>query len=215
MKVLVLIENSRATIAELRSLHKMKDVEVHLAANTKVFTDQIRYSKYINKDNFHIYGNHSSLLDFLQFLADKIGPYTILPNGESVLRIIAESKNILTEKGVSISLPGAKTYKLFSDKLSFTELCNKHRIQTPINTNINHQKFVIKPKSLIEKTGVLQIPMLVENEESFQKFKSLELDLDSHFIQKLIVGPSYYYCASYQMGKKKALFIQKNLHQQC
>lgn len=217
-KVLVLIENSRATIAELRSLKKINDIEIHLAANKKVFSDKIRYRKYIKPDNYYTYNNIENIEVFLLNLTKKIGPFTLMPNGESVLRNIVKSKEQLIENGIKISLPNTETYQLFSDKYTFAQICNKFEIKTPTETNIDliqfKQKFVIKPKFLSNDPGVLDIPLLIENEESFLKLKNLEIDLNKHFIQKLIEGPSYYYCAAYFQGKKKAWFVQKNLHQQ-
>jgi len=218
MKVLVLIENSRATIAELRSLHKIEGVEILIAAKKKVFTDKIRYHKYIKPNNFHSYNDTNQIVPFLIKLVSKTGPFTLIPNGEAVLRIILNSKGKLTKQGIKIPLPSAKNYQLISDKYSFSQVCKKFEIKTPneidINQDLFKQSFVIKPKYLSEDPHFLDAPLMIENEKSFRKLQNLNIDYNKHFIQRLIVGPSYYYCASYSQGKKKAWFVQKNLHQQ-
>ncbi len=217
-KVLVLIENSRAAIAELRSLKKMEDMEVHLAVSRKVFTDKIRYHKYIDSANYYSYGDIKNIIVFLEKLVEKIGSFMVLPNGEDVLREIVKSKRQLKELQIGISIPDENTYRLFSDKLTFAKVCNEFGIRTPHEEEVGSkhfdQKFVIKPKQLSNEPYVLATPLLIENEKSFKKFKSLRLDLSKHFVQGLIEGPSYYYCAAYEHGKKRAFFIQKNLHQQ-
>lgn len=218
LKVLVLIENSRAAIAELRSLFQMENLEIHIAVNNKVFTDKIRYSKYIKQNKYYSYGDAVNIIYFLKKLVNNIGPFILLPNGETVLRSIVKSKAELIKYGIKISLPHEDTYLLFSDKYTFANTCHNFGINTPRKIDINlkqfNQKFVVKPKFLSEEANILNIPLLIENEESFRKFKNLGIDLNQHFIQKLIEGPSYYYCAVYELGNKKAWFVQKNLHQQ-
>lgn len=217
-KVLILIENARAVIAELRSLSKMEDLEIHIAVNKKVFSNKIRFLSYIQSDKYYEYGDIKNSISFLNEIVKRIGPFILLPNGEEVLREIVKHKYSLIASGIKLSLPDESTYKLLSDKFTFAETCVKfgipvpETIENPTGKYIN--QIVVKPKVLEDSLRVLKVPLLIENENSFQNFINLKLDLDKHFIQKLIIGPSYYYCASYEKGKKKAWFAQKNLHQQ-
>jgi predicted ATP-grasp superfamily ATP-dependent carboligase len=213
-KVLIFADtNARATISEIRSLTNLKEFETHIAINKNNLRNWILYRNL----TIHYYKKNQNIVDFLLNIKNKIGNYTLLPNGESILRKALEQKSFLHKKGVILPIPSLKEYLRLSDKQSFVNLCKQYGIETPETKIIDHivftEKLVIKPVHA-NSSEVLRTPLLIENAESYSKFHKLGLKDGTYFVQKYIYGPGYYYCAHYNAGIKSTSFIQKNLHQQ-
>lgn len=217
-RVLIISANTRAAITELRSLVKIKDIEIHIAVKENKLSEKLRYGTYITPANYHTYKSIDNIINFLKELSGKAGPFILFPNGEEILRKIISSKELLNTLGITLPMPDKKTYELFSDKFSFSEICNRFGLDTPHKIDVDlskfKEKFVIKSKQLSDESNVLPFPMLIENQKAFKKLKKMSIDLSKHFSQRYIEGQSYYYCASYLKGNKRACFIQENLHQQ-
>lgn len=222
MKNILLIGdvNVRATIATLRALND-KNLKIYLCFKNRKFINYLIYRSYFQ--NTPLYYNSNSEEEFVCSLINikkQVGNFTLLPYGESLLRWALKHKDILLSNGILIPTVDINRYKLISNKKSFVDLCNKFEIKTPPENNTLDfnsgylERFVIKPKSQILSKRVLKYPMLIENEQSFQKLKNLDLDLSQHFIQKYVYGPSFYYCTYYDNGIKKISFVQKNILQQ-
>jgi len=217
IKVLIFLANTRAAIAEIRSLIGYKQVEIHIADEKKKFSNYLKFRKYFSKNNYHTYKNKDKLIGFLLNLRTKIGNYEILQNGEPILRFLLDYKELLKKNGITIHLPTTNIYNKFSDKLSFILECQQFKILVPEEIVFPSKflnPFVIKPKTLKNESDVLDAPMLIENIESYNKLVVLNINIEKHIVQEFISGISYYYCGAYKSGEKIINFTQKNLHQQ-
>lgn len=218
-KVLILANaNPRAAIATLRALRN-RDVSIHICFNKRSIINNILYYNY-HKNRFLYYNDSSeeSFITSLISIRDHIGCYTLLPYGEVLLRWAVKRKNELRKEGITVPMVDFEKYILVSDKESFANLCTDSGIDVPQEVNIDwstfKQKFVIKPKKLVNEQRCLKYPVLVENSDSFQKLKEKNIDMKKHLLQDYIDGPSIYYCAYWEKGVSKLRFIQKNIAQQ-
>ena len=151
-RVLIISANTRAAITELRSLVKIKDTEIHIAVKENKLSEKLRYGTYITPANYHTYKSIDNIINFLKELSGKAGPFILFPNGEEILRKIISSKELLNTLGITLPMPDKKTYELFSDKFSFSEICNRFGLDTPPKIDVDlskfKEKFVIKSKQL-------------------------------------------------------------------
>ncbi len=216
--VLIFVTNWRAVVTQLRVLSNISNITIHIAFEKITLSHRIRFKKYIKKKFVYEYESLDKIIPFINNLHKKIGSFIIIPNGEELLREIGKNKDLFLKKNIELPMPNIDVYKNISNKKSFVEICIKYNIPVPQNIEvadkIYKQKFVVKPKCLSSEKNVLKIPLLIENQKSFEKFKKLNLDLTKHFIQNYVYGQSYYYCAHYRAGEKKTFFVQKNLIQQ-
>lgn len=210
--------NPRAAIATLRAL-KGSDVSIHLCFNKRsIINDTIYHKYYKSEPLYYDKTSEKTFIDSLLSIKDIIGEYVFLPYGESLLRWVVRQKDELWEDGITVPTVDFETYVLLSDKESFANLCGDFDIDVPEEINIDwstfKQKFVIKPKKLVNDERCLKYPVLVENNTSFQKLKETNIDIEKHLVQRYIDGPSIYYCAYWEKGNCKLRFIQKNTVQQ-
>ena len=217
--ILILADvNVRAAIATLRALNN-KDLSVHLCFNARARTNRALYRRYTT--NIPFYYDKTSEKAFINSLISiktAIGEYILLPYGEELLRWAIKRKDDLKREGVSLPTVDFEKYILVSNKESFIDLCKNSGI------NVRHEideewsrfkeKFVVKPKKLIINERCLKYPVLVENRDSFQNLKVMDIDMTKHLTQEYIDGPSIYYCAYCEKGAVKLSFVQKNIVQQ-
>jgi predicted ATP-grasp superfamily ATP-dependent carboligase len=217
--ILILADaNPRAAIATLRAL-KNSDISIHLCFNKRSIINNIIYRRYYrNAPLYYDQTSEETFINSLISIKDAIGNYILLPYGEALLRWAIRRKDELKKAGVTLPTVDFEKYILLSDKESFANLCSDSDIDVPQKINIDwstfKQKFVIKPKKLVNDQRCLKYPVLVENSNSFQKLKETNIDMTKHLLQEYIDGPSIYYCAYWEEGVCKLRFVQKNIVQQ-
>jgi predicted ATP-grasp superfamily ATP-dependent carboligase len=210
--------NSRAAIATIRALDGY-DLNLFISFNSISISNKIVFHRYLKHPPLnHCNKTKDDFISSLISIREKIGDYILLPYGEKLLRWAISEKDFLSLNGVIIPTVNLEKYELISDKESFANLCRKYSIDVPVNKKYDKtkfkNKFVIKPKKLLNDSHVLQNPILIENEKSFNNLNKMDLDLDMHFVQEYIDGPSIYYCAYYKCGKNELYFTQINYRQQ-
>ncbi|MBT8507873.1 hypothetical protein AZH53_05530 [Methanomicrobiaceae archaeon CYW5] len=210
--------NIRAAIATIRALDGY-DLNLFISFSSNSLLNKIAFWSYIHHTPlYYDKTSKDAFISSLISMKNELGDYTLLPYGEQQLRWAIAEKDHLTKCGITVPTVDVNTYELISDKESFVNLCRKFSIDVPKNGLYDKtkflQKFVIKPKKLISSSSVLQSPKLIENEKSLSDLNRMDLDLDLHFTQEYISGPSIYYCTCYKEGHNQLSFTQINLHQQ-
>lgn len=227
MKKIVIFanENERAAVSCLRTLSNY-NLDIYIAFSDKSIKNLIIFGKYTNKQKSFYYSKDSKE-DFIKSLLSiqsEIGDYFVFNFGDKITRWLIEGKIELEENGIQMRSPNLYSYDSMLNKHSFIKCCVKYNLDIPqeisaevyIKNNLFKEKFVIKAKNSSEgkDNKVLEVPMLIENKKALMKFNKKDIDLEKHFVQQYIDGPSIYYCALYEAGKKKTHFSQKNIVQQ-
>lgn len=222
LKVLVFADaNTRASIAIIRSLSR-SEIPFCVALN---FGTKFNFLKLlsITPDNTYVFfyrsDTNNSFIDSLIDIRKKAGPLVIFPTGEKYLRWILEGRRQLEDNEILIPCVGLKTYEDFSNKDSFLRLVKNIELDIPkeyLEIPARYEKhFVVKPKKACwGKQDVLEIPWLVDSERSYNHLLAKNINIKEHLIQEYINGASFYYCALYQSGIKKAFFIQQTIAQE-
>ncbi|OQY16914.1 MAG: hypothetical protein B6I36_09655 [Desulfobacteraceae bacterium 4572_35.1] len=216
-------QNPRASIAALRSLcyHKI-GVYVAIKSNSKLRFSFLNYTNFIdiNKRLLRYEEcDEKSLVNTLYTFREQIGQYILFPSGEKILRWVIAHKNELAQAGIILPTVNLESYEIISNKQSFINISQAHGLDVPsefteLPTTFK-EKFVIKAKTGIWDTeSVLTRPVLVQTPKALNKLREKNLNLDAHFIQEYINGPSFYYCALYDRGEKKISFTQQTIVQQ-
>ncbi|MHA6261268.1 hypothetical protein ACXYMX_15490 [Sporosarcina sp. CAU 1771] len=223
-KILILAnENERAAVSCLRSLEHA-DVDIYIAFSERRIKNYITFKSYISKDIYY-YSNKSKdqFINSLLNIQKRIGDFFLFNFGDSITRWSIEERKKLALNGVDIKSPNLSSFDLMLNKHSFIECCLKYQLDVPLEIaaeiylkNNFKDKFVIKAK-LNEETyddSILKSPLLIENKKSWIRLKNKKINIEKHFVQEYIEGPSIYYCALYSSGYKVTHFVQKNVVQQ-
>lgn len=211
--------NQRAVIAFLRSLHhncinnyviiasSEDDTIQYTTYSSKVFW--IRKCKELNKDEII-----QIILNIKKaFLVNEL---LIVPSTESLNRFILKNREELESFGCIIPLVNEELYETISDKHSFWELCSYRRLQVPeIVTDFRNLSlpFVAKPKKYYSNIGNVYSPIIVNNEQQYQRFID-KYSIDDFDIQEYVSGESYYLLYYFSKNGNITKYSQKNLAQQ-
>lgn len=139
----------------------------------------------------------------------------ILPSTEYLNRILLSNKSELNSKNVFFGLTDNNTYNCISDKLSFSNICNIHGIQAPIEYDFNSKKipYVIKPKKYFNEDMTIDSPILVFNESISNNF-FYNKNYNDFYIQEFVEGESIYFLFYFSKNGDVDVFSQKNYIQQ-
>ena len=212
--------NTRASVACLRSLtRKAVPVWCVTSGRSDGFVRFTRYRSRSALDARYRSSDAQAFRESLLSIAARIGEYVLYPTGERVLRWAVACRDALAASGILLPAVDLATYECVSDKQSFVALAGRHGLAVPKeHTEIPTRfarRFVVKPaKGVFDRADVLTSPCLIESEASLDLLRRRGLDPRAHFIQEYIEGPSYYYCALYDRGRRRLHFTQKTLTQQ-
>lgn len=223
MHVLVFVEaNQRASISILRSL-RGTDVKILLAISSTNVSYRLFLKYYFKFEQTKIVSisieskeKFISSLIKLRSLSDEI---LIFPTSEKLTRWSLEEKTYLNDNDILLPINDINKYVQLSDKKSFLNLVSKYKIDIPPALKLPQSDFtvpfVVKP-SFLDSTNfrMLKNPLLIENSVHFFDFQKLEIDIDLHFAQSYIEGPSFYYCGLYDKGIMKFDFAQQTVLQE-
>lgn len=137
----------------------------------------------------------------------------VLPSTEYLNRFLLDHRNSIEEKNCIIPLVDQKIYRMISDKLSFTALCQSYGLDIPTQFAHLPEKFpfVAKPRSYFSAQRKQLVPHIINNQYDLEIF-SKEEEKD-YFFQQFVHGRSLYLLA-YIGQKENILFSQENLMQQ-
>jgi len=210
--------NPRATIACLRSLSR-HGVPVHCATSRP--GSFVRYTRYRDSAPgvFYRTTDQATFCNSLIEIAETIGECILFPAGERILRWAVANKEMLAARGMRLPTVGIDVYERVSDKKSFVSLAATFGLCAPAEREGIPKSFdgkvVVKPRRGVwDRPDVLTNPVLVESAQALHALSQRNLDPISHFVQEYIEGPSYYYCALYDRGRKLLDFVQRTLVQQ-
>jgi len=219
VNVLILGEASRrVVIGALRLYRQRTDIQLYFGRQSNTLSLRLFLKPFTNvKVVDLIRAVDERFIENLKQLSAQLGGFTILPTDEVYLRLILQNRADLQAHGVSIKCPDLDTYLLLSEKESFVKLCHRYHIETPPSVAFPvafEHPFVVKPQKQLFRKDVLPYPYLVENQKAFNQLQKKAIDPSLHFCQYYIIGPSIYYSAIYNKGKKVVHFTQINTHQQ-
>lgn len=219
VNVLILGEASRrVVIGALRLYRQRTDIQIYFGRQSDTLSLRLFLRPFPNvKVVDLIRAADERFIDNLKQLSSQIGGFIILPTDEVYLRLILQNRVDLQAHGITIKCPDLDTYLLLSEKESFVNLCHQYQIETPPSVDFPQtfeHPFVVKPQKQLFQKDVLPYPYLVENQKAFRQLQKKVIDPTLHFCQYYIVGPSIYYSAIYDKGKKVVQFTQINTHQQ-
>ena len=219
--VLILVANRRSAIACARSLSR-DGIDFYLAFEVERKDRGIAFRKYEKNVTFqYSVQNAKAFLNSLLAISERLGNYRLILCSNATAKFASKFQETLKQNGITVDVGKHDAYRLLSNKYEFLDYSEKFGLPIPKRLDYNDVikdsflfKFVVKPKEdgLSPMEG-LQTPFLVETDRAFEKLKSLNLNPIYHFVEKYISGPSYYYCAYYCSGLRKACFTQKTLAQ--
>ena len=213
--------NPRALISFLRFLDQ-KGLKYHIIANGS--NDSIFQTAYSKSVVFTRKYNHLCI-DELIALTTRIAAETssragffVLPSTEYLNRFLLRNRILLEQHQIKFGLCEEELYSKISDKLSFTDLCEKNNLPVPqqFDTLPSVYPFVAKYKHyLFDKKKTEVKPILVFNEKDKAQFvEEFATDLDSFFYQEYIQGDSFYLLFHFSKDGSYVVFSQENLIQQ-
>ena len=222
--VVLLDANQRAAVSCIRSLSNLyPSVQVFaaMAATGVLHRTFLPYSSHSRSVRVLRYDGTepARFLSSLVAFVDIAGPYVLFPSGEHLLRWALASKEQLEAAGVTLPMVDLATYEIMSNKLTFAETVASYGIPVPKRYERPPEPwrhpFVIKPKTQRHHAPrVLDAPLLVDSPRAYAALRSFALDMDAHFCQEFVQGPSHYYCALYWRRAKQLSFTQMTLAQQ-
>jgi hypothetical protein len=115
-----------------------------------------------------------------------------------------------------IPLVDLATYRLVSNKESFTNLCAQHGLAVPQvwqKPEALAYPFVAKPRDNLGENGRILYPYLIFNNANWQQFLAHE-SVDTYFFQEYITGRSFYLLFYLSRSGTVTAFSQENLAQQ-
>lgn len=193
--------NERANLAFYRFASE-KNIPFHIiAASTQDPILQTAYAHHVFEIRQSSVLDKNYLVNLVNKLKDSMGidQVYILPNTEYLNRVLLNNRAEFGNSGISFGLCSQSLYTTLSDKYSFGELCLNYDIAVPgpVEPSEEAIPFVIKPKTYLNQTGLIQKPVLVLTKEDYQQYNILAND-ESMFCQQYVTGKSFYllmYCS--------------------
>ena len=211
--------NQRAVIAFLRTLERNKIDEYCIIASSE--DDTILLTDYRNKVDYVRKIKQLDLKEITTLLRNikekrDVDELVIVPSTEGLNRFILTHREILENEGCIIPLVNRALYEQISDKESFYKVCLKQGIKVPQIIDfpkVFSDRFVAKPKKYISKDGNVYSPILVLNEEEYERFtQNYSIDLFDY--QEYVDGESYYLLYYFNKDGDIYKYSQKNYVQQ-
>jgi len=209
--------NQRAVIAFCRFLHA-NNYKFSIIANNK--KDTIFLSKYkvyvqaVRKSALPEMNDIIRCVNIIKY-RHKVHKIIIAPTTEYLNQYFLNNRNSFLNFGCIIPLPGEATYSLFTNKLSFSDLCRRHEIQTPTRYTAipTEYPYVIKPIRNISNNGNSLYPYIINDVDDINYCRSIE-DLDNYYYEEYIPGKSYYLLFYISTDGHAVSSSQENLVQQ-
>ncbi|MDV4149714.1 ATP-grasp domain-containing protein [Clostridium sp. AL.422] len=211
--------NQRAVIAFLRTL-ELNNINYAIIAKSR--NDDIFATEYKNKvvairESETIVEN--DILISIEKVKEycKAKEYLIAPTTEALNRFLIDKRRVFEELGCIIPLVKKNLYELISDKLSFSQLCEKNEIIVPKNYEFSLDMklpIVAKPKKYfsISNKEILS-PIILKDLEELQEFYK-KYEINDFYYQEFIKGISYYLLYYFHRNGDVYKFSQQNLVQQ-
>jgi len=213
--------NDRAIITCLRSLCA-RDIPVILLAPLSDRFNPFQFTKYrsliARQFRFPSPDDSTSFLGHLDYFLARHRNVRLFPTGEKIIRLLHRDLTMLSRHGAILCTATPDSYALVSDKLSFAQLCPQFGIKVPTvfaaKPGYDDLPFVLKPKAHCKQAGDKpNHPILVLDSKQYEACEPWLQD-DNYFAQSYLEGESFYYCAAYSDGNRKAAFTQRNICQQ-
>ena len=221
-KILIVFSgyNQRAVIAFLRTLtqnHIQNYFILAAGENDSILeTEYVSHVWAIRKTQELDYKEIEQLIDQMK---KSIGfsDFYIPPSTEALNRFVLKEESRLNKLGYISTLVDTHLYEMISDKKKFSDFCENNGIDVPKEIAFPEtfkQPFVAKPITYYDESGKAYSPVLIRNEEDYQKFKN-NYPKESFYYQEYIQGRSIYLLYYFDNKKKKSIkFSQENLMQQ-
>lgn len=210
--------NQRAVLAFCR-FAKEYDIHFFIIANGKndtIFeTDYVQHVIFVREENVI---NVDMIIRIKKLVNNSKGldRIFILPSTEFINRFLLDKKNVLSAEGIEFGLCDLKTYSLFSDKITFAEICKNKDICVPreYSSPPSDRSFVVKPRKYIDDdNNICRKPIIIY--ENFQHYIIDKINnIENYFFQEYITGNSYYLLYYFSVSGDYAVYSQKNLIQQ-
>lgn len=222
MRTMVLVfsgYNQRAVVAFLRvlELRGVKSYRIVAASSD----DTILLSSYKDKVTSIRNFRHLELDEIICIikkikLENDISRILIPPTTEFLNRFLLDNRQVFENEGCIVPIVDKVLYEIISDKEKFWNLCQKEEIAVPSlikYPEVFNTKFVAKPKCYKAKTGEVNAPFIVLNEEERRYFEN-NYSIDDFDFQEYIEGESFYLLFYFSTDGTVFKFSQKNIIQQ-
>jgi len=142
----------------------------------------------------------------------------ILPTAEYLNRFLLNNREQLEQRGFLIPICEKSLYEEISDKLSFCNLCSKHGLRIPGQTDRLSDStlslpLVAKPTTYENKKGEILKPEILFTKRDFDAFKAKYEEEDFYF-QEFIQGQCIYLLYYFSRNGEYAVYSQENFIQQ-
>ncbi|MBK8502227.1 MAG: ATP-grasp domain-containing protein [Saprospiraceae bacterium] len=139
----------------------------------------------------------------------------ILPSTEYLNRFLLKNHVTLRSSNIEYGLCSEQIYNLISDKHSFGKLCATHGISTPheFDDPPRFYPYVIKPRHYRNRTGMLDRPAIISNEDQADRYLC-DLSLEEYYFQEFVEGRSIYLLYYFFREGNYRVYSQENLIQQ-
>ena len=147
----------------------------------------------------------------------KANKYVIAPSSEALNRFLLQRRMNFEDLGCEIPLVDKELYELISDKYSFYQLCQQHKICVPKKLTLGSKfslPIVAKPKNYFSSlTGEILSPVILQNASERDEFFT-KYNVKDFYFQEFVHGKSFYLLYYFHRNGNLFKFSQKNIAQQ-
>jgi predicted ATP-grasp superfamily ATP-dependent carboligase len=211
--------NQRAVISFVRTLEKRKLIYGIIAksANDPIFMTNYR-TKVVDIRRTQSL-NKYSLSKCIEVAKNKINCRNLIiaPSTEALNRYLLKERSYFENNGCIIPLIDAETYKLISDKKSFSDLCRKNGIFVPKEYEFKKSMrlpYVAKPQKYLSPEKKKQlVPLIIDSDLKQAEFIA-KYRIGDFYFQEFISGESFYLLYYFGRNGEIYKYSQKNIAQQ-